>query len=225
MSRLIPGAVAAAIIAVAWLTRIGHDGTFVLLGHGFTDCERVVGQGLAQSANATSSLAVVAAGILLFDGSFRGRSLLGLGAMAAGTGSAIFHGTFTDLGATLDGLGVAALIATIAAISISRQMAPRPGLAFTAVLAPAAAMTFTDGPVILWLALALVAALGVELRDGRSRPLVLAIGMAAFGFGAWVLGQSSSPLCEPNSWFQFHALWHLAAAGSLLALGSHYGES
>ena len=45
------------------------------------------------------------------------------------------------------------------------------------------------------------------------------MGLVAIALGgvAFLLGQTGSPLCRPDSLFQWHALWHVLVAVSLAA--------
>jgi len=45
----------------------------------------------------------------------------------------------------------------------------------------------------------------------------LALVAIALGGVAFLLGQTGSPLCRPESAFQWHALWHVLVAVSLVA--------
>lgn len=46
----------------------------------------------------------------------------------------------------------------------------------------------------------------------RGSPSYVGIGALAVGFGLWLASRSGGPLCDPDSLFQAHALWHLLAA-------------
>jgi hypothetical protein len=45
------------------------------------------------------------------------------------------------------------------------------------------------------------------------------VGLAAIALGgvAFLLGRTGSPLCDPASVFQWHALWHVLVAAALVA--------
>jgi hypothetical protein len=53
----------------------------------------------------------------------------------------------------------------------------------------------------------------------RSGAVARGVGLAALAFGgiAFFLGRSGSPLCRPESLFQWHALWHVLVAVALVA--------
>jgi hypothetical protein len=78
-----------------------------------------------------------------------------------------------------------------------------------------------DGSIILALALAILLAVtsGVR-RQGiwRTAPGRLSAALLAAALAAYAAGRTGSPLCDPDSWIQLHAVWHVLAAGSALAL-------
>jgi len=53
----------------------------------------------------------------------------------------------------------------------------------------------------------------------RSGAVARGVGLAAIAFGgiAYLLGRTGSPLCRPESLFQWHALWHVLVAVALVA--------
>ncbi len=56
-------------------------------------------------------------------------------------------------------------------------------------------------------------------RALRSGAVARGVGLAAIAFGgiAFLLGRSGSPLCRPESLFQWHAVWHVLVAVALVA--------
>ncbi len=65
----------------------------------------------------------------------------------------------------------------------------------------------------------------IVLRDVTGEPvreprwLVVAAGLFATGLAFTLLGRTNGPLCSPDSILQPHAIWHVLAAGGLLAYG------
>ena len=222
-ARGVLGASAGLIILGTWLGRQSLRQPASQLAQAIGDCEVVSGGFLAQPSNALSSLALVAAGVIMFDGSRSPRSVLGLATTLAGMGSALLHGTAWEAASALDALGVAIVIATVVGLSVERHV---PKAAFTgtagAVLLPAAAFTVLDGPDMIWLAAALSLGFAYEASRRPSVGLAWAATIAGVGMVAWYLGQTGAATCSPGSTFQYHAVWHVAAAAALLALGSHY---
>jgi hypothetical protein len=143
---------------------------------GHSDCERIVGDALAQPVLAVTSLAYVAAGMAVLCWAMRVRASLagaaGVALVAVGAGSFAYHG-------------------------------PQPSWA---------ELTH-DWPIV---AAGIVYAAG--LARSRHRRSVWAAAAAVFtlGLAAYVAGRSGSPLCRPDSLWQYHGAWHVlsgAAAG------------
>jgi predicted membrane channel-forming protein YqfA (hemolysin III family) len=79
-----------------------------------------------------------------------------------------------------------------------------------------------DWPII---ALAVVYVVGLALTvRRRPRMWLAAAGILAMALIAYAAGRSGSPLCRPESLWQYHGAWHVltaaAAAWAALALGS-----
>ena len=53
-----------------------------------------------------------------------------------------------------------------------------------------------------------------SVSGARSRTVARGVGLVAIAFGgiAFLLGRTGSPLCRPDSVFQWHALWHVLVA-------------
>lgn len=60
-----------------------------------------------------------------------------------------------------------------------------------------------------------------RLRGRPADPKAFRVALASLGLGAvaFVLGRTSSPLCDPDSPMQLHGVWHLLVALSLAAYG------
>ncbi len=79
----------------------------------------------------------------------------------------------------------------------------------------------STGPVLF--AVLFAAALILNLPEARRGTAMRAALVALLVAGAaWWLGKSGSPICDPDSLLQPHALWHLLGAGSLAAVYGHY---
>nr|WP_090339075.1 hypothetical protein [Mycolicibacterium malmesburyense]CRL67199.1 hypothetical protein CPGR_00319 [Mycolicibacterium malmesburyense] len=80
------------------------------------------------------------------------------------------------------------------------------------------------GPVHDWPIVVLAAVCVVAVaRSARQRPAVCigAAGVFALGLAAYAAGRTGSPLCRPDSWWQFHGAWHvLSGAAAGLAAGA-----
>jgi hypothetical protein len=86
---------------------------------------------------------------------------------------------------------------------------------------PAWAGRAHDGSIILALVAAILLAAtagGRRNRIWRTGPGRLSAALVAAALASYAAGRTGSPLCDPDSWIQFHAVWHVLAAGSALAL-------
>jgi peptidoglycan/LPS O-acetylase OafA/YrhL len=143
-------------------------------GFGHSDCERIVEGALAQPVLAVSSLAYVAAGLVVLCWAKRWRAPLGWAAavvlVAIGLGSFAFHG-------------------------------PQPSWAKPA----------HDLPILA--AAAVYVAILARSRRGQWRSIwAPAAAMLTLGLVAYAAGRSGSPLCRPDSLWQYHGAWHVLTA-------------
>ncbi|BBZ61676.1 hypothetical protein [Mycolicibacterium monacense] len=141
---------------------------------GHSDCERIVDGALAQPVLAVTSLAYVAAGLVVLGWSMRWRSPLAWAAaivlVAVGVGSFAFHGPQPSWAKPAHDLPIIAAGVVYAAV-LARSRRPR----WRSVWAPAA-------------------------------------GVFAVGLAAYAAGRSGSPLCRPDSLWQYHGAWHVLTA-------------
>lgn len=199
------------------------------------------GEILLQPANSLSSLGFVAVGAwIMLDAAQPGRRAMGIlatmwfgfTAIAIGLGSLFLHASLTLWGQFADVAGMYLLGALILARALARWRGLAAGPAVVVYVLPCAALI---GALWLWpdtrrwlFALLLLVALVVEwrfarpLRPGVRSGLLLA-GLAAnlVAFGIWVLDQTRT-LCDPTSWLQGHAVWHLLGAVAVLASYGYY---
>jgi hypothetical protein len=157
----------------------------VALGAG--DCERLHGGLVAQPVNTASALAYVAVGAWLI-----GRGLRS----GAGPGRP----------ATV-GFGLAVAAAGVGSVDYHG-----PG--------SSAARLLHDGGLYAVVGFVAVAEVARRLRRGRLAPsrraaYRAALAAAAAGAACWWLGRTASPVCDPDSLLQPHAVWHLLAAAAL----------
>lgn len=72
-----------------------------------------------------------------------------------------------------------------------------------------------DWPIVV-LGAVCVAGLARTVRASRRSTWIAAAGVFALGLAAYAAGRSGSPLCRPDSLWQYHGAWHVlsgAAAG------------
>ena len=171
------------------------------------DCE-VIGAGfLGQPINALTTLGFVAAGIIVL---VRRRDMrwIGIGLIATGTGSFLFHGPMPPGNEWAHDMTLTWLVTMVAGWGTRWERFSRlPALGVISVL-------FAVFPVIadpFAVVMTLVAVITILRRDhsaATTAPLLLLAAVAVFGR----LGATGGPLCEPSSLFQPHAVWHLGAA-------------
>jgi hypothetical protein len=172
----------------------------VALGAG--DCERLRDGLIAQPVNTASALALVAVGAWLV-----GRGLL------AGPGRGPARPAPDRRGASVCRIGFGLAVAAAGVGSVDYH---GPG--------SSAARLLHDGT--LYVVVGFVAWHEVARRVGRAGRAAswtprrraayrAALAAAAAGAACWWLGRTASPVCDPDSLLQPHAVWHLLAAAAL----------
>ena len=111
-----------------------------------------------------------------------------------------------------------------------RVRAPLPVASAVALVAVGAGSLAFHGPQPSWaepahdlpiVALGVVCVAAVAQSGGRQRwtALVSVAGVFALGLVAYAAGRSGSPLCRPDSLWQYHGAWHvLSAVAAVLAV-------
>lgn len=170
------------------------------------DCERIVAAFIGQPVNTFTALALVLAGVVILR---RPRiRWVGWGLVATGVGSFISHGPMPVWGEWAHDVSLAWLVLVVAGLGRTwERLTQLPGLALLCVLfafAPAMA-----DPVAVGLVVIAVAAMLWRDRSGATLgPLML---LAAGGI-LGRMGTTGGPWCDPDSIWQLHGLWHVAAA-------------
>jgi hypothetical protein len=170
------------------------------------DCE-VIGAGfLGQPVNALTALGFVVAGVIVM-GRRTDRVWVGIALIATGIGSFLFHGPMPPGNEWAHDVTLTWLIAVVAGLGTRVERYTRlPALVVIGVLfalAPAVA-----DPIAV--ALVIVAIVSIlRGRDYGALPPLLLLGAVAI-FGR--LGATGGPLCDPDSLFQPHGVWHLGSA-------------
>jgi hypothetical protein len=143
-----------------------------------------------------------------------------------GPGSMAMHASTTRWGQLVDVLSMYVFIAFLPSYGLARllRLGPRAFAVLYAALAVASAGVLVSGvdPHNLWFRTLAVASGLVELAVWRLRPelagrrrwLGAAVACFLVAYAVWIPSQTGGPLCDPDSWLQGHALWHLLCAGS-----------
>jgi len=106
------------------------------------------------------------------------------------------------------------------AVRVRAPLAGAAGVALVAVgagsfayhgLQPSWAERAHDWPIVA-LALVYVAGLAWNARGQRWSTWAIAAGVFALGLAAYAAGHTGSPLCRPDSLWQYHGAWHVLSA-------------
>lgn len=206
------------------------------------DCERIVSGFLGQPANTVSSLAfLVSAAFIVIVALRRDRTtravllVLALAVAANAVGSFARHGPDPSWAQWAHDAAIMAVLLLVAVHALGRRRGWRPtveigayALGLAAVGLGLAVIHGASDPFAGTLAAgAVVGEIATVSGDRRTPPpgaprngaVARAIGFAAIALGgvAFLLGQTGSPFCRPDSMFQWHALWHVLVAVSLVA--------
>ncbi len=207
---------------------------------GETDCEEI-GEGiLNQPVNTLSSCAYTVFGAWLIWQALRRRSddtsvevFFGLALASVGIGSVAFHGPAPPGARLLHDLTIVAPLAVIAARSVGELY----GWDSRRVIGAASGTIIIVGvvtglvPDLGIIAAGLVGAgaviTGVLVhRAGRhrfsrraNRLLVVVVVLVALAGVVNVLGRTGGPICDPDSYFQGHAVWHVLTAAAFAFYG------
>ncbi len=198
---------------------------------GTSDCEAITAGFFGQPINSLSSLGLVVAGVWLAQTLRPGRdqplawAYIGL-LVANGLGSMLYHGPgwpWTRFVHDLPIASTALLVALLLAVGSRRAFLP--WAVGTGILAVAVAINpdvAIPATVVFAVAVGVMAVVRlVKYRkiSGQWKLETAALGALAVGAAFTVLGRTGQPLCEPDSFFQPHGLWHLLMAVSLTLLG------
>lgn len=171
------------------------------------DCEIIGGGLLGQPVNALTSIAFVAAGIIVLS---RRPALrwVGFGLVATGIGSFLFHGPMPEANEWAHDVSLAWLIAIVGGLGTRwERLTHLPALLVLGALF--AVVPAAGDPVSVVL---IVVAVIMVLRADRSPATIAPLGLLGLVAIYGRLGASGGPLCEPGAMFQPHAVWHIGAA-------------
>lgn len=206
------------------------------------DCERIVSGFLGQPANAVSSLAFLVSAAWILTLAFRREStprvalfVFAIAVAANAVGSFALHGPDPSWAQWAHDLAIMAVLLFIVVHAFGRMLGWRPtvqigayAIGLVAVGLGLAAFHGASDPFAGTLAAGAVvgeATTSSSERRGpppagrRSGSVARRIGLVAIAMGgvAYLLGQTGSPLCRPESLFQWHSIWHVLVAVSLVA--------
>ena len=171
------------------------------------DCEAIAQGFLGQPVNAVTTLGFFISGLVVIARR-PDRLQVGIALIATGVGSLLFHGPMPPGAQWAHDVSLAWLLVVVAATgSRWERLASWPslvGLSLLIALVPAIA----DPGAVLLTAVAVVSIIRRDRRPATIGALSL-LGVAAI-LGR--LGATGWPLCDPDSLFQLHGAWHLAAA-------------
>ena len=174
------------------------------------DCEAIGAGFLGQPINALTTLAFVVAGVVVIVWR-REMQWIGIGLIATGIGSLLFHGPMPAGNEWAHDVTLAWLVTMVAGWGTRWEKFSRlPALAVIGVLFgvfPVIADPFAIGMTVV----AVISILRHDRSSATSAPMLLLGAVAVFGR----LGTTGGPLCDPESLLQPHAVWHLGAAAAV----------
>jgi hypothetical protein len=195
---------------------------------GESDCETIADAALAQPMNALSSLAfsVIGIGMIVWAQSVRGierelRIMFGSILFLTGIGSYLFHGPQPSASQFLHDITfLAALLLIVVAhlaagLSWSRQTLW--GVLSAAILVVSCTLLAyphaTNAFMVAGVAGIVLSHIALRRVGRASRRLLLSAMLAlALAVTFFVLGRAGGPICDPDSTFQGHAMWHILSA-------------
>lgn len=170
-----------------------------------------------------SNLAFVLVGLLIVFSpptAFQHRITYGLALVAIGFGSGFYHASLTRAGEWFDLVGIYVLVGLMVMSNLTRlrPLSQRQFLAGYLALVVFGGVQMAVAPQLqqVMFGALIVAALALEAwtwrkPSGPRRYLFAGLGAFAVGVAVWVL-DGRLLLCQPDGFFQWHAVWHMLAA-------------
>lgn len=201
------------------------------LAAGLSDCEQFDTAWLLQPVNAVSSLGFSLVGLLILRWAIRvqgqeriARVVFGTALIATGIGSFMFHGFDTAVAQFLHDVTFLALIVLLVTMNVSPVRGWRSAtgwmVAALGVVTVSLVLLIAPDRTNIITIVATIALIGsdvlMEHRGGIARRWWIAsLAAMSVAIAAFVLGRTGAPLCDPDSIFQGHALWHLLSAAAI----------
>ena len=223
----------------------GVEDSCLVAGQCFCELDR--GGLVRQPANTASNLGFVAVGLAIAWSLGRERSrgalprpgnpmtetrfypgFYALLTALLGPGSMALHASLTRWGSVLDLVSMNVFIGFVFAYALVRWRGLGIGAfvaTFVLLNAVLLAIKLIHGHGSTAFGVVAVASLAIEVRirregrtEGDAAPLAAAAGVFLFSFAVWLGSHNDGPLCDPGSWLQGHAVWHLGCACSTALL-------
>ena len=202
---------------------------------GATDCEAIHDDLFAQPVNAYTSFGYVAVGLTLVGrGLKKGRHegspelLYGSTLVAIGFGSVIFHGPQPASSQFVHDVPIAAALLYIFLYNLNRlNDFEQVNRLFGLGLIPLA-VAFAVAPTLTQIVAASLAGAAIVTEvlvyrssgPGRVRNLdKIVAGLLILAGAGYILGRTGSTLCDPDSLWQLHGVWHLLSAAAFMLWG------
>jgi hypothetical protein len=205
----------------------------LLIAIGESDCEHIGSGFLAQPMNAISSLAFVLIGFAIWLSANRNegqervsRWVFGGLLVATGIGSVLFHGPQGPASHFLHDATFLVALVTLVVLNLAGVfgwdsqrkwmiLAVSSGVSVVILLVWPTSTNIIAGVAVL-------ALVGVDISIHRSSSVhqrwwIASIVTMGFAVAVFVLGRTGGPLCDSESIFQGHALWHILSAIALWA--------
>jgi hypothetical protein len=203
----------------------------IVIAAGSTDCEAMNTGVFLQPVNTVSSLAFSVAGVAIVMwanrtvGSERvNRQIFGTLMVATGLGSVAFHGFDGRLWNFFHDITFLSAVWTVAVVNVAELKRWRTPMGWSTVLGGMAVFSviLAIGPGVtnvltFGVAVTLIASDAVLERSGGINRLVWSAAVASMAVAVlfFLLGRTGGALCDPDSLFQGHGLWHFFAATAL----------
>ena len=206
---------------------------------------------VAQPANTFSNFGFIAVGLwiaVVTDRQRRGRperrnlltetdlypTTFAVVTVLLGPGSMFMHASLTLWGGLVDVASMYLFAGLLVAYAVTRLRALSPAAFLLIFVSLVTLLVGAQGsvglPVEATFGLLLLTSVAIDWRLSRRRPevtidrrlVVLAVASFLTAFAIWLPSLTGGPLCDPESWIQGHAIWHLLCACAAGAVFLYY---